>query len=303
MKKNMLLKNGLGAIANPTNKKKNSARSNILFGALLLPFVFCSPAHSEIWTVATVTDVQFVTNTCNYWSANITFSALPYSEAQVRSWDWNHPYHSVDNAYYGGFHVHQDKKGLSYNTLASFHSPANDIRGRLDEINQTVMGQKNPPVGATKVLRHGHNGECAADYGNRECIGIFVGDNSGANMLPSGSLPLTIPGGSVCWGVPIANRYCEWGDLSLTIDHGTIHRNKESIATRKTRLTCHGTTTYSVRLIKPIDDVTLLMNNKPLGSSFKSHSNGTEDVTFTSIIKPSVAGTFQRSGVLVVSPE
>ncbi|EKB22746.1 hypothetical protein ACK37F_19250 [Aeromonas veronii] len=301
MKKNMLLKNGLGAIANPTNKKKNSARGNILFGAILLPFVFCSPAHSEIWTVATVTDVQFVKNTCNYWSANITFSALPYAEAQVRSWDWNHPNHSVEHSIYGGFHVHQDKNGLSYNTFAPFTSPANDIKGRLDEINQTVMGQKNPPVGATKVLLHSHNGECAADYGNRECIGIFIG-NENTNHLPQGGHPTTIPAG-LCWGVPIPNRYCEWGDLSLTIDHGTVHRNKESIASAKTKVTCHGATTYSVKLVKPIEDVTLLINDKPLENMFQGTISGEQDITFTSIIKPSVTGSFRRSGVLLVSPE
>lgn len=295
MKKNMLLKNGLGAIANSTNKKKNSARGNILFGAILLPFVFCSPAHSEIWTVATVTDVQFEKNSCDYWYANITISALPYAESQVKSWGWNLRFYSNIE------HLHQTDEGLSYGSFHAFRSSSDDIRGRLNEVNKTALGQENPPVGASKVVSHYHNGRCAADYGNQECIGVFLG-NEPTNYLPQGGRPVTIPAG-MCWGVPIPNRYCEWGDLSLTIDHGTVHRNKESIASAKTKVTCHGATTYSVKLVKPIEDVTLLINDKPLENMFQGTISGEQDITFTSIIKPSVTGSFRRSGVLLVSPE
>lgn len=265
------------------------------FSAMLIPLVTTFSAHGEIWTVATVTDVQFVENRCDYWYAHVTISAVPYAESQVKSWSWNFRNYSAVE------HVHQSDDGLSYGSFHAFSSSPEDIRGRLSEVNKAVLGQENPPVGASNVVTHYHNGLCAADFGNQECIGLFLG-NDKSNFLPQGGRPVSIPAG-VCWGVPIPNRYCEWGNLSLTIDHGTVTKNKESVASENVTLTCHGTTTYKVKLISPLEDVTLLINNQPLGSTFKSHDSGTQNVTFTSIIKPSVAGAFQRSGVLLVSPE
>lgn len=256
-------------------------------------------------TFVTVSNVQFLYNRCDAWKAQITLTAVPYSPATIASWDWGHAHYSIDLKGSDDLHAHQRGDDFWFSTHGTFRGQS--IADKAREMNEYWLGEPDPVAGKSKVTSTIHNGSCAAGYGNQECIGLFVGDDtidtsSTSNSIPKGGRPRTVPSG-YCFGVPIPNRFCKFSSSMITIDHGTIPAGKDHTVETPINLRCLGSITYSLHTLSSGEHVSLSIDGKPIDGSWTTRPDGLQVVPLTSTIRTPRSGPFNETVIIRIAVE
>lgn len=250
-------------------------------------------------TFVTVTDVTITNNKCSSWMGSLTVTAVPYSATTMSSWDWHYNRYSLDASGSNDLHAHQTDEIFLYETNNTFRgtTPAEKAR----EMNKYWLGSEDPSPGTSRRTKTNHTGSCAADYGNQECIGIFVGDDP-VNLIVPGGRPKTVPDG-VCHGVPIPNRFCEFTSPAITIDHGTIPPGRQHSIDTPISLRCYGSITYSLKAVSPPTTLSLTINGSPIDGIWTTRPDGMQVIPLTTTIRPTQSGRYQETVILRISVE
>lgn len=206
------------------------ARSAICYALILLhSLAYADPREAGEWVVVPVPRLTIDQPGCYEWSASVTYVATSMPRAILDQLSDVHGFSVNDH-----FHVTGPGMGEWDTNIYVGGNPAN----KLAKINETLFGVRKPEIGRRSINYHVfHVGECAADAGVRECVGLFVNPLLGTHY---GSEPRTFPQG-MCAGIPPSSASCKFASPSGSISLGTGGRGRRV-----------GSTNISVSCTQPV---------------------------------------------------
>ncbi|MDR6997445.1 hypothetical protein J2Y65_004161 [Aeromonas salmonicida] len=180
---------------------------------VIVPFLLGSIPPDAVAANVTVPipSVRVMDNSCTSWQVMQTYTATPVDESVLMQLE-GYPVYEVE----GHFHASGTYGTGTYLHYHPMRFSSSTPTGKLAEINRAIFGTPTPSVGQTRTWREDHGGGCAASDGLRECVGVFVGYRSHAEV----SEPLTFPFG-VCSGVPPVGVSCSFDSGSARLDLGS----------------------------------------------------------------------------------